>query len=44
VVLWDINEAALAETVAELKARGGQVHPYIVDGPSSSRSPTPRRG
>src|SRR4051812_45282794 len=31
VVLWDINESALNETVAELKAKGGKVHPYLVD-------------
>ena len=31
VVLWDINEPALNETVAELKAKGGQVYPYLVD-------------
>jgi len=31
VVLWDINETALNETVAQLKAKGGKVHPYVVD-------------
>src|ERR1044071_6171327 len=31
VVLWDINEPALKETVAELTAKGGKVHPYVVD-------------
>jgi all-trans-retinol dehydrogenase (NAD+) len=31
VVLWDINQAALDETVAELEASGGKVHPYVVD-------------
>lgn len=31
VVLWDINQAALDETVAELKAAGGTVFSYIVD-------------
>ncbi len=31
VVLWDINEAALKETVRELAAIGGKVHSYIVD-------------
>ncbi|GGC65726.1 SDR family oxidoreductase [Hoyosella rhizosphaerae] len=31
VVLWDINDTALAETVAELTAAGGNVVPYIVD-------------
>lgn len=31
VVLWDINEAVLAETVAELRESDGAVHPYIVD-------------
>jgi all-trans-retinol dehydrogenase (NAD+) len=31
VVLWDINQAALDETVAELKAAGGTVFAYTVD-------------
>jgi short-subunit dehydrogenase len=31
VVLWDINETALKDTVAELTALNGTVHPYIVD-------------
>jgi all-trans-retinol dehydrogenase (NAD+) len=31
VVLWDINEQALAETVKALEARGGNVRPYVVD-------------
>ena len=31
VVLWDINEVALKETVNELQAAGGTVHPYVVD-------------
>ncbi len=31
VVLWDINEPALLETVKELKAKGGQVTSYTVD-------------
>lgn len=31
VVLWDINEAALNETVTALTAKGGTVHPYLVD-------------
>lgn len=31
VVLWDINQAALNETVAELEAKGGKVHAYVVD-------------
>lgn len=31
VVLWDINEAALTETVEALRATGGQVHGYAVD-------------
>lgn len=31
VVLWDINQQALDATAAELKARGGKVHTYIVD-------------
>ena len=31
VVLWDINEAALNEAVAALTAKGGRVHPYVVD-------------
>ncbi|MEZ5184893.1 MAG: SDR family oxidoreductase [Candidatus Nanopelagicales bacterium] len=31
VVLWDINEAELANTAAELEAAGGVIHSYIVD-------------
>ncbi len=31
VVLWDINPQELEKTAAELKARGGKVHAYIVD-------------
>ncbi len=31
VVLWDINEAALGETAAELEAAGGTVKTYVVD-------------
>jgi len=31
VVLWDINQQELDKTVADLKAKGGKVHPYIVD-------------
>lgn len=31
VVLWDVNQQALDATVAELKAKGGKVSPYIVD-------------
>ena len=31
VVLWDINEVALKETVNELQAAGGTVHPMVVD-------------
>ncbi|NEW45242.1 SDR family NAD(P)-dependent oxidoreductase [Nocardia cyriacigeorgica] len=31
VVLWDINEAALKDTAAELTAIGGTVHHYVVD-------------
>ena len=31
VVLWDINEKALNETVAALRAKGETVYPYIVD-------------
>lgn len=31
VVLWDINETALAETAAEFTAAGGTVHTYRVD-------------
>lgn len=31
VVLWDINETALAETAAEFTAAGGTVHTYTVD-------------
>ncbi len=31
VILWDINQAELDKTVAELRAAGGKVHPYLVD-------------
>ncbi|MEV0292184.1 SDR family NAD(P)-dependent oxidoreductase [Nocardia sp. NPDC050710] len=31
VVLWDINEAALKDTAAELAGLGGTVHHYVVD-------------
>jgi all-trans-retinol dehydrogenase (NAD+) len=31
VILWDINQAALDETAAELKAIGGTVHAQVVD-------------
>jgi short-subunit dehydrogenase len=31
VVLWDLNETALKETVAQLEAVGGSVHPFVVD-------------
>lgn len=31
VVIWDVNEEALEETVAEFRDRGWEVHPYIVD-------------
>ncbi|MDB5988446.1 MAG: family oxidoreductase [Nevskia sp.] len=31
VVLWDINPSELDKTVAELRAAGGRVHPYLVD-------------
>ncbi|NEW26989.1 SDR family oxidoreductase [Nocardia cyriacigeorgica] len=31
VVLWDINEAALKDTAAELTALGGTIHHFIVD-------------
>jgi NAD(P)-dependent dehydrogenase (short-subunit alcohol dehydrogenase family) len=31
VVLWDINQAELDKTAAELKGQGGKVHPYVVD-------------
>lgn len=31
VVLWDVNEQALVETVEELQAAGGTVHGYVVD-------------
>jgi short-subunit dehydrogenase len=31
VVLWDINEPVLNETVAALRAKGGKVFPYVVD-------------
>lgn len=31
VVLWDVNEVALKDTVNELQAAGGTVHPYVVD-------------
>ncbi len=30
-VLWDINEQALNATAAELRAKGGKVHTYVVD-------------
>ncbi len=35
VVLWDVNEDALNETLEELAAAGGTVHGYIVDVSSS---------
>lgn len=31
VVLWDINSVEMDKTVAELRAQGGKVHPYLVD-------------
>lgn len=31
VVLWDLNEAALAETAHELRGMGGTVHDQVVD-------------
>ena len=31
IILWDINQAELEKTAAELKAAGGKVHAYIVD-------------
>lgn len=31
VVLWDVNQPALDAAAAELKAKGGKVHPYLVD-------------
>jgi all-trans-retinol dehydrogenase (NAD+) len=31
VVLWDINQAELDKTAAELKAKGAKVHTYVVD-------------
>ena len=31
VVLWDVNEAKLKDTAAELEAAGGTVHTYVVD-------------
>lgn len=31
VMLWDINQAELEKTAAELRAAGGQVHAYVVD-------------
>ena len=31
VILWDVNQAELDKTAAELKAQGGKVHPYIAD-------------
>lgn len=31
VVLWDINQAELDKTAAELKAKGGKVHAHVVD-------------
>lgn len=31
VILWDINGPVLTETVEELRAAGGNVHPYLVD-------------
>ncbi len=30
-VLWDINEQGLNATAAELRAKGGKVHTYVVD-------------
>ncbi len=37
VVLWDANEAALAQTAAELQARGGTIHHQAVDVTSEDR-------
>jgi short-subunit dehydrogenase len=31
IVLWDVNEAALNETTAALRAKSASVHPYNVD-------------
>ncbi len=31
LIIWDINQEALQETVEELRARGGDVHSYPVD-------------
>ncbi|GAB2479393.1 SDR family oxidoreductase [Jatrophihabitans fulvus] len=31
VVLWDVNESTLKQTVAELEAEGGTVHSHVVD-------------
>lgn len=31
VVLWDVNDAKLKDTAAELEAVGGTVHTYVVD-------------
>jgi len=31
VVLWDINAVELDKTVAELRAAGGRIYPYLVD-------------
>jgi len=31
IILWDINQAELEKTGAELKAAGGKVHTYVVD-------------
>ena len=31
VVLWDINQAALEQAAAELRAAGGKVHAQVVD-------------
>jgi short-subunit dehydrogenase len=31
IVIWDVNEGALQNTVNELKAKGGDVRSYIVD-------------
>lgn len=31
VILWDINQAELDKTAAELRAAGGRVHAYLVD-------------
>ena len=43
IVLWDINAAELEKTVAELKAKGGNVKSYIVTSRSSRRSSKPQR-